>query len=175
MSRVLLRTALVAAGLVLVLAACTSAASVPSAPPAAGASQTAASVAPLPTAVPVPTPTPVPTATPAPSGSPAPTLAGTWNGTWQDVTPDHVGGTFVLTWTQNGSVLMGGIVVNGTPCLSVATVTGTVSGSTISFGAVSGTHTVVYNGTISGTTMKGSYVAPAACVNATGTWAATKK
>jgi len=91
------------------------------------------------------------------------------------VTPDQVGGTFVLTWTQNGSALTGGIVVKGTPCLSIATVNGTVSGSTISFGAVSGTNTVVYDGTISGSTMKGSYTAPTACEDAKGTWAATKK
>jgi len=91
------------------------------------------------------------------------------------VTPDQVGGSFVLTWTQNGSALSGGIVVKGTPCLSVAVVTGSISGSTISFGAVSGKNTVVYNGTISGTTMKGTYTAPAACVDAKGNWTATKK
>jgi hypothetical protein len=91
------------------------------------------------------------------------------------VTPDQVGGSFVLTWTQSGNALSGGIVVKGTPCLSVAVVTGSVSGSTISFGAVSGKNTVVYNGTISGSTMQGTYIAPAACVDAHGKWTATKK
>jgi hypothetical protein len=91
------------------------------------------------------------------------------------VTPDQVAGTFTLTWTQNFNILTGNIVVKGTPCLTGATVSGSVSGSTITFGAVSGTHTVVYDGTVSGTTMKGTYTAPAACVDAKGTWAATKK
>jgi hypothetical protein len=54
-------------------------------------------------------------------------------------------------------------------------VSGTINGSTISFGAVSGTQTVVYDGSISGTTMTGTYTAPAACVDAKGTWTATKK
>jgi hypothetical protein len=129
----------------------------------------------LPSAPTTAAPTPTATPTPTPSASTAPTLAGTWNGTWQDVTPDQVSGTFVLTWSQNGSSLNGGIVVKGTPCLTIAVVTGTVNGSTLSFGAVSGKHTVVYNGTVNGNSMNGNYSAPAACVNAKGTWAATKK
>jgi hypothetical protein len=91
------------------------------------------------------------------------------------VTPDQVAGTFALTWTQSGSTLTGTILVKGTPCLTAATVSGSISGTTITFGAVSGTHTVVYDGTVSGTTMTGTYTAPAACVDAKGTWTATKK
>jgi hypothetical protein len=90
------------------------------------------------------------------------------------VTPDQVSGTFALTWTQSGNALTGTIVVKGTPCLSAATVSGTVNGSTISFGAVSGKNTVVYDGTISGSTMKGTYTAPAGCGDAKGTWQAAK-
>jgi hypothetical protein len=179
MQQVLLRAAIVAAGLILVGEACTSAASPPPTGQAASPSTapvTSASGPPaIPTAPPTPSSSPLPSASPAPSASAAPGLGGTWNGTWQDVTPDQVSGTFALTWTQSGSTLTGTILVKGTPCLSSATVSGSVNGSTINFGAVSGTHTVVYDGTISGTTMKGTYTAPAACIDAKGTWAATKK
>ncbi|MGZ6328591.1 MAG: hypothetical protein ACXWN2_07715 [Candidatus Limnocylindrales bacterium] len=164
------RTAVLTTALILVLAACSSTATATPTPPVATTSPAATSVSTLPPA----TPTPAATATPAPTAAPA-GLGGTWDGTWQDVTPDQAGGSFVLTWTQSGSALSGGIVVKGTPCLSIAVVTGSVSGSTISFGAVSGKNTVVYTGTISGTTMKGSYTAPAACEDAKGNWTATKK
>ena len=175
MQRMVLRAAVLAAGLVLVVEACSSAATPPPTQPAATASQSPAIAASQPAATSAATPSPVPSASPSAPASSAPTLAGTWNGTWQDVTPDQVSGTFVLTWTQNGSDLTGSIVVKGTPCLSSATVTGTVSGSAISFGAVSGKNTVAYNGTISGSTMKGSYTAPAAFGAAKGTWAAAKQ
>lgn len=174
MPRVILRAAWVMAALVLVLEACTSAASVTPTPQAATASPAPASVSTLPPATPSAPPTTVPTAAPPASASPQAGLSGTWNGTWQDETPDQAGGSFVLTWTQTGSSVGGGIVVKGTPCLSIAIVSGTVSGTTISFGAVSGKNTVVYTGTISGTTMKGTYTAPAACGDAKGTWGATK-
>ena len=143
------------------------------------------------TATPTPaTPTPTSAGTPLPSSAPTgaatapPTVAasnpstgltGTWNGTWQDTTPDQAGGTFVLMWTQNGTALTGNIVVEGTPCLSAATVTGSVNGTSISFGAVSGTNTVSYTGTISGSSMQGNYTAPSACESAQGTWTATKQ
>jgi hypothetical protein len=180
MSRVILRAAWVMAVLVLVLEACTSAASETPTPQAATASPTPTSATTLPAATSTPpaTATPpattVPTAPPA-SASPAVGLSGTWNGTWQDVMPDQAGGRFTLTWTQTGTAVGGGIVVNGTPCLSIAIVSGTVSGNTISFGAVSGKNTVVYTGTITGTTMKGTYTAPAACGDAKGTWGAVRK
>lgn len=183
MQRVVLRAAVLAAGLVLAVQACSSTATPPptglATQPAASASQAAASqaaatAASLPPATPEATASPV--QSPPPSPSPAPAgLAGTWNGTWKDTSPDTSGGTFVLTWTQDGNALTGNIVVKGTPCLTAATITGSVNGSAISFGAVSGKNTVVYNGSISGSTMKGSYVAPAACADAKGTWAATRK
>ncbi len=177
MERALVRAVILAAGLILVVGACTATASPsPTTPPASPLPSlvTAASLPPVqPTAAPTAISSPVPSASPAPSAPAG--LAGTWNGTWQDVTPDQVAGTFALTWTQNGSTLTGSILVKGTPCLTAAAVSGTINGSTISFGAVSGTQTVVYDGSISGTTMTGTYTAPAACVDAKGTWTATKK
>jgi hypothetical protein len=100
-------------------------------------------------------------------------LAGLWNGNWKDSSPDTSGGTFAVTFTQTGSNLSGTIAVKGAPCLTNGTVTGTITGSTISFGAVSGQVTITYNGSISGSGMQGTYDAPA-CGNAKGNWTAAK-
>jgi hypothetical protein len=100
-------------------------------------------------------------------------LAGVWNGTWQDTSPDTSSGTFAVTFTEAGSALSGTIAVKGTPCLTSGTVTGTITGSTISFGAVSGQVTITYDGSVSGSKMQGTYAAPA-CGNAKGNWSATQ-
>jgi hypothetical protein len=103
-------------------------------------------------------------------------LAGDWSGTWQDTSPDDSTGTFSLTWTQSGSGLSGTISVGGTPCIGDGTVTGTLNGSSITFGAVSGQIQISYTGSVSSDmqTMQGTYSAPEACGNATGNWTATK-
>ena len=63
--------------------------------------------------------------------------------------------------------------LQGTPCLTGGTVTGTITGGAISFGAVSGQVTVTYDGSVSGNKMQGTYAT--GCGNAKGNWAATKK
>ena len=65
-------------------------------------------------------------------------------------------------------------MITGTPCITGGTVSGTVTGSKISFGVVSGETQIVYDGSISGTTMQGTYVAPARCGDAKGSWTASK-
>ena len=108
-------------------------------------------------------------------GSVAPGAAcinGTWNGTWKDTT-DSGNGTFVVNWLQAGSQLTGTITVKGAPCLTTGLVTGTVNGSAITFGAVSGAVTINYTGSVSGNTMSGTYTAPT-CGDAQGNWSATK-
>jgi hypothetical protein len=176
--RTTLRWATVLAALVLAVAACTATASPPATQPPLSPSPSSLAPASLPPAQPSAAPTTtsssIPSVPPASSASASAGLGGSWTGTWQDVTPDQVAGTFTLTWTQSGNTLTGSIAVKGTPCLAAASVSGSVSGSTITFGAVSGAHTVVYDGTVSGTTMKGTYTAPAACVDAKGNWTATK-
>lgn len=130
------------------------------------------------TATPVPIPAPTPSEAPPVADTPsaAPTalgLGGQWTGTWADTSPDTSSGTFSLTWTQTGNNLAGTITVKGTPCLSGATVTGTINGSAISFGAVSGRITVTYDGSVSGNKMQGTYSAPT-CGDAKGNWSATQ-
>jgi hypothetical protein len=122
------------------------------------------------------TPAAAATATLAPSSAPtALGLGGKWSGTWTDTSPDSSSGTFSLTWAQTGSTLAGTIKVSGTPCLSGGTVTGTINGGTISFGAVSGQVKVTYDGSITGAgKMGGTYSASSACASAKGNWTATQ-
>jgi len=163
-----------AALIALIVGACSSTGATET--PAPTVAPTAAPTAMVLPATAVPTPTTEPTAseTAAASATPAPAgLSGQWSGAWQDTSPDQSGGTFVVTWTQTGSVLAGSIMVKGTPCLTTGQVTGSLSGSSISFGAVSGRVTISYTGTVASDTMKGTYSAPT-CGNAKGNWSATK-
>src|SRR6185436_6353929 len=109
-----------------------------------------------PTATPTPTPTPVVSATATPSATGLGALSGAWMGTWTNETPAAVG-TFTLTWAQQGTLLVGAIGVTGSNCISAGNVTGNVDGTKISFGAVEGTKTITYVGTVSGRTMSGTY------------------
>src|ERR1035437_4650022 len=79
------------------------------------------------------------TATPtAASGS----LSGTWSGSYTGAFT----GSFTLNCTQSGSALSGSITL--TPG-GTETISGTVNGSIIAFGAV-GSEAITYNGTVSG-------------------------
>jgi hypothetical protein len=114
------------------------------------------------------------------SGSPSPSpstssnsLTGTWTGTYQSTTTTSAYGTFTIVFTQAGSQLNGTIDIKNSGCISTGTITGTVSGGTITFGAVKGAQTIDYTGTVSGTTMSGTYSAPQ-CAHGKGTWTATR-
>jgi hypothetical protein len=112
------------------------------------------------TALPTPTPTPPPTATPAP---PAVDLSGGWSGMYSG----PFTGTFTLTWTQSGSSLDGTIHLSSPA--DTLHINGTVTGSAIGFGAVG---VVTYSGTVSGTSMSGSYIDVAN--GQSGSWSANK-
>ena len=90
------------------------------------------------------------------------TLAGTWSGQYKGAFT----GTFTLTWTQTGTALHGTITLSSPS--GKYTVTGSVNGAAISFGAVGAGAT--YTGSVSGTSMMGSYKSPAGG----GTWSAQK-
>ena len=178
MPRAFLRAMVLTVGLVVMVEACSSSTTPPPTEPPAGVSQPPATQAPAsvaPSTAGASASTAASAAPATPSAPAVPGLAGTWDGTWKNTTPDQSTGTFVLTWTQNGSALTGSIVVKGTPCVTGASITGSVSGSSISFGVVSGQIKIAYDGTISGTTMKGTYAAPATCADAKGSWEAVKK
>jgi hypothetical protein len=110
--------------------------------------------------------------TPSPTSGQLGPLTGAWKGTWTNREPQIAIGTFTLTWAQQGDLLFGAIGVTGSNCIKAGNVTGNVSGSRISFGAVEGGTSIQYDGTIDGTTMTGTYHSD--CGNSTGTWTAVK-
>jgi hypothetical protein len=143
-------------------------------PPAPTASPTAApsAVAPLTSTEPTSAPTASPSAgTSAPSGS---ALDGDWTGSWTSTSTAGVTGTFTLTVAFQVQSMAGTIAVKGTPCISAGTVTGTLNGTAISFGVVSGSQTIAYTGKVAGTTMSGTYQTGENCGNDKGTWQASK-
>jgi hypothetical protein len=151
------RTALVALiGLTVVLvAACGSSTS--GGTPTPGIAQTAPPTA-APTAAPTPTPTAAATLPPATVG-----VTGSWTGKYSG----PFNGTFTLTWNQTGSNVDG--TINLSSPADMLHISGTLSGSAISFGAVG---VVTYSGTVSGSSMSGSYKDLAN--GQSGTWSATK-
>jgi hypothetical protein len=100
-------------------------------------------------------------------------VAGTWNGTWQSTSSPGATGTFQMTFTQTGQSLSGPIQITGTPCITTGTITGTLNGTTIDFGAVKGQQTITYTGTWSGNVMSGTYSAPS-CGDGKGDWQAAR-
>jgi hypothetical protein len=128
-----------------------------------GCSASTTSGTPTPAATATATPTPIPTPTPTASQTPLSTLSGTWTGQYSG----PFNGTFVLTWTQSGSALIGSIALSSPR--DTLRISGNVTGSSISFGAVG---VVTYTGTVSGvSSMSGSYTDIAN--GHTGSWSAT--
>jgi hypothetical protein len=103
-------------------------------------------------------------------------VAGTWTGEWQDdkVAAGH--DSFTMTFTQNGDQISGPISINGSVCVTKGTISGTVTGNSIEFGAVQAEVKISYQGTISGDTMSGTYASsdPSCGPAATGTWTAQR-
>ena len=118
--------------------------------------------------------TSAPAATTPPATQPAAgAAAGTWTGTWESDVFDGLSGTFEMTFTQSGNSLSGPITVDNADCITTGTVTGTLAGSQIEFGAVKASTTITYTGTLSGDSMSGTYDS-AECGNDKGTWEANR-
>jgi len=77
-------------------------------------------------------------------------LTGTWSGTYGGA----YHGTFTLHWTQSKSRLTGTIAISS---IGRTNITGSVSGSTIRFGTVGNARAITYSGSVSGTSMSGTY------------------
>ena len=105
-------------------------------------------------------------AAPAPTSAAAAAAAdvsGGWSGQYNGV----FNGTFTLTWQQTGSAVNGKIVLSAPP--NTYTITGNLTGNAITFGAVDA---VTYTGTVSGTSMSGTYQLPGG--RGGGNWNASK-
>ncbi len=90
-------------------------------------------------------------------------LSGKWKGQYSG----GYKGTFILNWQQSGSSLAGKITISSP--LSTLKVNGTLHGSSITFGTV-GSLAITYTGTVSGSSMSGSYHTP----GGSGSWSASK-
>lgn len=122
--------------------------------------------------------TAAPTAPPSAAPSAPASIAGAWKGTWTSKAYPGLTGHFTLTFGQQGTDLSGTILIAGTACIKDAVITGTLSGTTISFGAVKGAETVAYTGTWAGASMSGTWMithgSGGACTTNSGDWAATR-
>lgn len=98
----------------------------------------------------------------AAGGAAGPHLSGTWSGHYSG----PFSGTFSLHWKQSGAHLGGSITLSNPQ--GTYTVTGSVSGTAIKFGAVGAGAT--YTGSVSGSTMSGRYKTP----RGGGAWSAHK-
>jgi hypothetical protein len=117
----------------------------------------------------------------APSASPSPSqteadVTGTWDGSWA-VDGYDVAGAFTMELDQTGRSFSGIVEITNTDCTN-GTVTGSLDGSTITFGWVLQPQPVQFTGVLEGTSMSGTWAA-AACsdpsLHLTGTWQATKR
>jgi hypothetical protein len=112
------------------------------------------------------------TQTPPPATSSG-TVSGTWNGVWESTKFPPASGVFQIVWTQSGDQISGTIQVASSTCVPNGTISGSLSGKTITFGTVQGAHTVTYTGAVSGVSMSGTYKAPD-CGDDAGNWHASK-
>jgi hypothetical protein len=88
------------------------------------------------------------------------------------VTYPDTQGTFTIEFQQDGDALSGTISIEGTPCLTGGSITGTLVGDEIEFGAVEGQVEVEYRGTVDGDRMAGTWSTD--CGDADGDWEAAR-
>jgi hypothetical protein len=84
------------------------------------------------------------------SSKPGP-LSGKWSGSYGGT----FSGTFSLTWQESGHNLSGTIRISGFKDLPTS-IHGTVQGASIRFGTV-GSESITYSGSVSGSSMSGSW------------------
>lgn len=101
------------------------------------------------------------------AASSAPASESGLSGQWKGQYGGAYNGTFVLHWQQSGSSLNGKITISAPA--STLDVNGTLHGSSITFGTV-GSLAITYTGTVSGSSMSGSYHTP----GGGGSWSASK-
>jgi uncharacterized delta-60 repeat protein len=103
------------------------------------------------------------------NGDPLGDMDGTWNGTWVSRVTSGLDGSFEARVVQSGSSLSGRIDI---PFIGMddATLTGTVSGSQITFGDID--HTITFVGSVNGDQCSGTFSLPA--YNESGTWTADR-
>ncbi len=108
----------------------------------------------------------------ADSSTTAPQASGDLSGTWSGNYSGAFSGTFTLTWQQTGSNLSGTIKISGLGDVPT-NIDGSVQGSSIRFGTVHGEE-VTYTGSVSGSSMSGSWQIQVPGHTVQGSWNASK-
>ena len=96
----------------------------------------------------------------------ASSLSGKWSGQYSGAYQ----GTFILRWHQSGSRLNGTITLSSRGTLAIH---GRVAGGAIRFGTV-GSQSITYSGTVSGSSMSGTYQVHTPNGAVGGPWSASK-
>ena len=117
-------------------------------------------------------PSPTAVTEPSPTADTA-DIVGTWNGTWESMEPPGADGTFSVTFIRFDEEVAGTIEIDGTACVTHGTVSATLEGDRITFGAVLAERDVSFTGTLDGDSMSGTFSAPD-CGSDTGEWEAAK-
>lgn len=103
-------------------------------------------------------------------------LTGAWAGRWVMVTFSD---DLAVALVQDGGSLSGSITIEGSPCMRTATLTGNVSGDTVTIGAVAASNNRYdYAGTIQadGRGISGTWTGAGPCAgNTNGTFSLTKQ
>lgn len=107
----------------------------------------------------------------APASSAAAADSGALSGTWSGQYGGSYQGTFTLNWQQSGSSLSGQITLSA-PAQTLP-INGTVNGGSIQFGTV-GSTAITYSGSVSGSSMSGTYKVGTDSDAQGGNWSASK-
>jgi hypothetical protein len=115
----------------------------------------------------------------SPTTSESGTLTGNWVGTWNIDPPyNGVAGGFTMEITQTGASFSGTVELTNSDC-GDGTVSGSLSGTSVTFGWVTNKEPVQFTGVLDGTSSMSGTWSSVACSNPsislTGTWAAQKK
>jgi hypothetical protein len=116
-------------------------------------------------------PTTASSAATTPAASSPTATASALSGKWSGMYSGAYQGTFILNWRQSGSNLHGRITLSTHP--STLRINGTVKGDVIRFGTV-GSTAITYSGTVSGSSMSGTYQVHSATSSVGGPWSASK-
>ena len=106
-----------------------------------------------------------------PGAQAGPAFTGLWAGEYMSTVPANADGTFTVVFEGSAPNYTGSIVIAGL-CEPDCPITATVTGNTIGFGSV-GPRAVTYKGTVSGSSMSGTY-AVGSEGQGEGTWKAVK-
>ena len=98
-------------------------------------------------------------------------LTGSWSGSWRSSTGQT--GSLTASFSQSGATFSGPATIYNSNCFGYEYATGTLSGSNVQIGISS--NAIIFNGSVSGSTISGTYyVYATACSSDAGTFVLRK-